>query len=210
VTDPVIRYGWRDSSVRGLAYRVARSMPVGVIPLRDRQDIAYYNMIVKLYEVHDDGAPEPTSTWLYNWGRQAVSAAVEKELREHGYSVKRGAPMRGYFTWWMGPARTSDELEDRVIEPIAVRQIVAALPCRDRQTLQAVADYGHITAAAEVMGWPRGTAYERLAGARLRAKRLWSYPDPPARQWANDPPYGAASVPIGEYLAGRRRRKRAT
>jgi len=199
-------HGYDYLAVRRMAWKAARMHPTGVLRLPERADVAELAIIGRLYEPGD----EPTRHDLFNTAVGAISVAAARELREHGYSTKTGRPMHGYAAWWQAPKPARDALEERIIERIAVHQIMAALPPYQRRALEALAAHGSYATAADAIGCTYNTMRRYLHLARQEFMTHWCYPDPPARHWGQDKPGHRTPRQAMTAIRDRQRRRGVT
>lgn len=179
-------HGYDLSDAERMAWRCAWQRPAGMFRPAERMDLARHAIIVALHEAGQD----PGLAALLSAGVNSISAAADREIREHGWSVKTGGPMRGFHAWWGGPRPTRDEMEDRIIDPIALRQILPLLHPSHRLALRLLAEHGNNRDAAEAAGWTVHTMKNYLSNGRREFADWWYWPDPPAPLWHPGHPGG--------------------
>lgn len=196
-------HGWDTDAALRMAWRAARTHPTSLLSLPERADIAYFAIAVLLLE--SDAEPDRHAVW--NRAVGAISGEAERVLREHGYSTRTNLPSRYFAAYWLGLRPPRDALEDSIIEPIAVRQMLAALPAYERRAIEALAEHGSYAAAADALGWSYNSIRHLLSDARAHCRVLWNYPDPPGRHWGQDKPGQPRKARAMHAIRERKRRR---
>ena len=101
----------------------------------------------------------------------------------HGDVANAGAKFASYWEWHSRPA---SDPQERVTERIAVPQILATLPPRQREALHALAAWEDYQLAAQAMGCSTGTFEVHIKRARAAFRVLWHEGETPSRQWRKD------------------------
>lgn len=172
-------FGYNVSDADRLAHSAAWAVP-GVLPYRERHDAGRHAVIEALYEAEED----PGRPALYYAAVHAIDKARHRELSANGYSTVTHRTMRNHAAFWAGIRRPPDWLEESVIEPIALRQILAVLPSYQRLALRVLADAEDYDVAAETLGITRHTLKTEIYHARKTFKKHWYAPDLPPRRYS--------------------------
>lgn len=198
-------WGWTPENVQHMAWRVARGHPTSVFSARERADVAYYAIVILLYE----SDTEPTRHQAFNAGMNQLTETVRRELKHHGYSTKTSRPLAPFAACWTGTRQPHDEMEEGIIERIAVHQVLRALPWYERRAIEALAEHGHYAPAADSLGVTYNSIRVYLRDGRRKAIALWVAPDPPPRRrWGRDSGNSGSARPIRSVMADRRKRAR--
>lgn len=202
-------HGLDLDSLARMARHVAYTHPGRLLDVDECQDIAACALVEFLYAAESP----PTRREMYQAASSAVGIANNRYLQFLGgnrNAARDGRPgePRGYATYWR--VNPVDSWEDEVIEKIAVKQVLEALPARHQATLRTLAEHGNYVAAREAAGVGQKAWNSRIATARARARELWFSPEPAAPQWGLDRPGREVRGNRGlNYLAEQRRKARA-
>jgi DNA-directed RNA polymerase specialized sigma24 family protein len=181
----VLRHGYTFDEIETLARRVARmNAAIGIYDPDDRYEIAFSAIVEKLYTA----MTRPGAGYLFKEGRTAVYAAFLTQQRQRGIPFdlpgrpNQAIQFRKYWDDWAARGSTASP-ERRVIEPIAVEQILPELPPFLRSTLLALAEHGTYQAAADALGLSIKTFRTYVGRARRRFLVLWHEGETPSKQW---------------------------
>jgi ribosomal protein L13E len=119
-----------------------------------------------------DGAQPPTEKDLALTAARAVSSASAIERHHHGLTV-RGAGAPRHAVYWRDLTAPTPSPEARVVNRIAIAQILPRLTDLDRQAVAALAAADDYAAAAALLGITYNTFTVRISAARRRFLRLW-------------------------------------
>jgi hypothetical protein len=140
----------------------------------DRYDTAWSAIAEHLYTVSEP----PYRQELIRVGWQAIALGVRDGQRQRGYregydGYSSSGPTMPRFVRYWGPGVTSSH-EERVVENIAIRQIMAALTSPAlRDAVMALAVHDDYAAAADALGIESKALRARLITARRRLVALW-------------------------------------
>lgn len=182
--------GWTLTDLTQIARYAARSQRGRIIDLEEARDVAAVAVIEALYS-----GSSPTRLDLFRAARDAVGTANDKEMSFCGLdkniarSGRMGPPPR-WAIYWYGQSALVSPFEEPFVERYAVRQVFAALPERDQETLNALARQGTFEGARAALGVSARSWGKRLEAARAEARALWHWPETPAPQWGLDRPTG--------------------
>lgn len=117
----------------------------------------------------------PSPNDLLAAGTRALADDVKGWRRSHGMREQSAdvGPRFAAF-WYEAPAQPWDE---RVVESIAVHQVLEELPAHQRDAVIALATYEDYGRAAEALGIKYPTLTARLRLARQTLARLWYAPE---------------------------------
>lgn len=112
--------------------------------------------------------PDPAD--VVNTGTEAVARHCHRNTREHGGN-NYGEPMPAFERYWTPP--TASSVEDRVIESMAVWQILPTLTPAQRRAVTALAATGDYELAAAANGTKYGAFAQSLWAGRRRFTAFW-------------------------------------
>lgn len=119
-------------------------------------------------------APGTPQQQLINRAADAIDGSARDDRRHHGLT-RDGAHARNAVRYWTRPRPVG--VATAVVERLAVRQILPALPAVDRQALEALAAHGSRREAAAALGLNYRTFALRVQVARGRFLELWNEAD---------------------------------
>ena len=121
----------------------------------ERYDLAWSAIAERLYEPGEE--PQPTD--LINSGQRAIWDEVSAGLRHDGYHLHRVASGPGtgpgFRQYWSQTIRTAQSPEDRIVERIALYQIMPMLTPQQRMMITTLAVLDTYQATAEALGTTR-------------------------------------------------------
>lgn len=183
VTDLEVLHGYTLADLDRLARRVVTAH-LGWWSAGDRHDqyeTAWSGIAEHLCAA--DEAPKPSD--LTAAGTAALDREVKAGKRHHGATRTGGIGPRYAAYWYEPPA---EPWEDRLVDGIAVGQILAAVPPDGFQAILALAGAPDRDAAAEAVGLSRQALNTRLSRARKVCREHWFAPDAaPAMKRAPSP-----------------------
>lgn len=123
--------------------------------------------------------PKPSD--LTAAGTAALDREVKASKRHHGATRAGGIGPRYAAYWYEPPA---EPWEDRLVDWIAISQILQAVPATGLQALGALASAPDRAAAAEAVGVSERALSTRLSRARKVCREHWFAPEiaPPMKQ----------------------------
>jgi DNA-directed RNA polymerase specialized sigma24 family protein len=135
-----------------------------------RSDIAWSAIATALYEADEP----PHRQALIRVGWQAIYSEVRTMYRGRGYVDARAgeAEMKPRFAMFWGK-QVEHSHEDRVVERVAVHQVLAQLRDTYRDAIAALAVHENYQAAAAAMGLKQSAFNVRIATARKSLVALW-------------------------------------
>lgn len=143
----------------------------------DRYDAAWFGIAERLYRA---GSPRPTRRDLLDAGLQALSATLDAEYRHHGIAKRSGQTAPHFAKYWLAVGG-SDDFTDRIVERLALPQVLAELTDLDYETFAALAAHGSNQAAAAALGIKAQAFNARVSRARRRFAETWlDHETPPA------------------------------
>ena len=177
--DQEVRYGYtlRDLEQMTHAAMIAdRSM---AMDYSDRRDIAWSAIAEALC-----AAPHwPRRSSLIQAGWQAIYKAVREEYRQHGYAeraARRGhASAPRFAQFWYSPVQPSHE--ERIVERLAVEQVVDTLTDTYRDAIAALAVHGDYQLGADSLGIGYKAFVARIGVARKQTHALWHQGETPRK-----------------------------
>lgn len=174
-----VRYGYTLGDLDRLARRVV-SAHRGWWGAGDRHD--QYETAWSGIAEHLAAATEAPSEFdLTAAGTAAVDQEVKAIQRHHGSDRADGVRPRYAAYWYEPPA---EPWEDRLIERIAVRQVLEAASPTERKVVLALAATGDIDGTAVILDTTSGAAKRRLSRARATLRAHWYAPEaaPPMKR----------------------------
>jgi hypothetical protein len=186
-------------------------------PFSERRDIALGAIVECLCIAQkqagagatEDAAPVE-SVVLITVGVRAVKNEMAADVHEGG--VRQGKEMPRFGMYWSWANRAMDPPEDKIIEPMALKQVWERLSEVEQGALLALIEGdGSYTDAAAHLGISYTAFRGRLHRARAKFYQLWFSPEsPPASgKWGMDRPRKSEHLPPVIYnTLGRRRNKR--
>lgn len=171
VDDIEVKHGYtlRDLDQMTHAAMIAdRSM---AMDYTDRRDIAWSAIAEALWQ-----APHwPKRSTLIQAGWQAIYRAVREEYRQHGYADRDRysgyATAPRFMQFWFPTVVRSHE--DRIVERIAVHQVLAVLTPTYRDAVVALAAHDDYRRAAEGLNLQDSAFRQRMTTARRRVLAAW-------------------------------------
>ncbi|GAA0952454.1 hypothetical protein [Virgisporangium aurantiacum] len=186
MTDDQLPHGFTLTELDTTAAKAAHTSPWRQIAFRQRVDISQFAILELLYAADD----RPDFWALVKAGQRAIHTYAVKELHHRGLVARTGAPggvpITRYWTYWQAIATATESYEDRIIDAIAVRQIISTLRYPHLQVIRALADYDDYTLAAESLGKARHGFVTTLCTARQLCLQLWHEHETPSRIWGHD------------------------
>jgi hypothetical protein len=193
-TDTELAYGYTLAQVEHLAKAAVNMAGQYASDYLDRLDAAYGAIVIALYE-----APHwPTRYTLMEAGARAVHDLVRQTLHLRGYRDLSGYAGAGssprFATYWTGMPTVTPSPENRIVEHVAVGQIVPRLAPRERQAVTALAATGDYQAGADLLGMGYDQFVNAVNRARHRAWGLWHEHETPAGRWRKDVRLGSRTA----------------
>jgi len=202
-----LRHGYTLADLQ----RVARAATLGTRSMlgdfADRYAEAYGAMVEYLYST-DEPMPE---VMLYRAAQDGLHAQAAKDrsyrgiARHEGGGTSEPCTAPRFAIYWSDLHRSTPSPEDRIVERLALQQILPTLAPRQRQAVGALAAFGDYRSAAAALGGIADTAYRQaLASGRKRFMALWHEGESPSRIWAADRRTGRG---LREAMRDRRAKK---
>lgn len=180
IDDTPIRHGYNVTDLSRIsAAIVSWAARRGAHDLDEKRAIALCALIEELHR-HDC---DPGLDLLMKAASRALENATDRDWANWGYNSKTKEQQKGFQPYWRPGAGTP--LDESVTESVAVRQILAALSERQRETLEALATcFGDPKAAALLLGINPNSVAGNLRNARAAFLPLWfEHETPPAINW---------------------------
>jgi hypothetical protein len=174
--------------LNALAARAARSAAGRLaFPAEERFEIAWEAIAERFCSSAD-----PSRVELVRAGMDAIRGEYVA-LRHHhgipkGFTSRDNTRRERFVTYWHFHAGATQSHETKVIDTVALGQILRTLPAAQRDALVALARHGDITSAARSLGKSRATVKVQLRLGRKRFLALWHEHEKPSRRWMRDGP----------------------
>jgi hypothetical protein len=151
----------------------------------------------------------PTRNELLAAGRDTATHEAHANVRHHGSRRDAEHTGWGHAVYW-NTGLVAPGPEDRVVDTLALQQILPALTPRERDALQALATAGTQDGAVPLYGAARGNFTTMLSQARTRFRQLWHEGEQPSMHWGPDRRAGQApgTLTQGSVMRQLRRRRR--
>lgn len=205
--DTGIRWGWTLDRLDVLA-RAVVSNNRAWWPAGDRDDLyaaAWHGIVEHLYTATE----EPRRTDLMEAGRNALAADVKAAMRHRG--ARRDTSNNGtrYAMYWQWAGRAVPSPENRIVERLALWQILPALTPGQLAAVHALAAAGDYEEAARLFGTSPAGLKSQLMKGRRRFRALWHEGETPSAHWGVDRRAGTVAGTVGHGTAIARIRRRA-
>lgn len=197
-----LRYGYTLDDLQ----RLSKTVVVANLqwwPGGDRHqqaDTAWCGIVEHLYTTDE----EPTENELLAAGTRALVEDTKGYRKLHG--IREGGIHAGeagfigdgprFAAYWYSPP--AEPWEDRVIERIALAQVLATANPLHLQAIGALAATDNYAAAAEALGLKGSTLTVRLSEGRKAFRRRWYAPETPPPIKNTDRRVGSYSKPLAE------------
>lgn len=165
----------------------------------ERRDIAWSAIAEALC-----AAPHwPARHALIRAGWQAIYRAVREEYRQHGYADRAWqsghATAPRFVQYWYSPVQAGHE--ERIVERLAVSQVLARLTPAYRDAVTALAAANDYMQAADLLGISYTALVARIGTARKTALRLWHEGETPRKVRRTDRRVGAHGAEPATHCA---------
>ncbi|MDP5310445.1 hypothetical protein [Streptomyces poriferorum] len=175
-----IRWGYSLADINHVAAAACTADRSLAGDMTIRYDIAWSAIALALTEATEP----PTQNDLTRAGWQAIYAEVRETRHLYGIPRDMGGEVASaprFAAYWR-PTST-DSSEDRLIDGIAIHQIIDTLTTPYRDAVNALAVHGDYRAAAHALGIEYKALIGRIGTARRAARNLWFAPEiaPPNR-----------------------------
>lgn len=191
--DVDLAHGYTLAQVHHLAKAAVNMAGQYASDYTDRLDAAYGAIVICLYE-----APHwPTRYQLMQAGALAVNRMVAELLHLRGYRNQNAYNAAGSaprFAVYWDAQRVTPSPENRIVEHVAVRQIMPRLTPRETQAITALAATGDYRQAADLLGMGYDVFCSTVSRARRRAWGLWHEGETPCRRWRKDVRLGSRTA----------------
>jgi DNA-binding CsgD family transcriptional regulator len=141
----------------------------------DAYDIAYGGVAEALYAAEQT----PTLLDLIRAGVDTLKEEIRTDMKAHGRHPSRPGVGPRYVAYWWGQ-RVTHFPEDRIIDRIALVEILPLLTKRQCEAVVAFAATGSSDATAEALGISVKTARNHLVAARHTFRLWWHEHETPA------------------------------
>lgn len=184
IREQEVRHGYTITDLHQLTVAAIKADRSMAMDYADRRDIAWSAIAEALCAAEEP----PRRGDLIRAGWQAIYNAVREEYRQHGYADR--AWDSGYATaprflqfWFPTVVRSH---EDRIVERIAVHQILDTLTPTYRDAIIALAVHDDYRRAAEGLNLKDSAFRLRLSNARQKLLTEWFEGETPRRVYAVD------------------------
>lgn len=179
-----IRYGYTLADLESMTRAAVVADRSMAMDIRDRRDIAWSAIAEALWTAETP----PHRQDLIRTGWQAIYRAVREEYRQHGYADREQASGHAsaprFVEYWYTPVAASHE--ERIVERLAIRQVLAPLGQTYRDAVLALAVHGEYRAAAESMDLKRQAFSFRISRARRDTLARWFEGETPRQVRSTD------------------------
>ena len=186
MTDDQLPHGFTLTELDVTAAKAAHTSPWRQVAFRHRVDIAQFAILEHLYAADD----RPGFWALVKAGQRGIHTYAVKELHHRGLVARTGAPggvpITRYWTYWQALAAATESHEDRIVEAVAVHQILSTLRPAYLRVIRALAEHDDYTLAAESLGKARHGFITTLCIARRLCRELWHEHETPSKIWGHD------------------------
>lgn len=193
-----IRHGYTLGDLHDIARLAVHTVGMMGMDWHDRYDTAYSAIAEHLCAA----AEPPSRRDLVRAGQLAIYAVVQDHRHHHGYykaktiGAAAGPGSSPAFTrYWVGFTGATQSCEERVVEAMALQQILATLTARQLEALAALGALDDYRAAAASLGIVPTTFRSLLGRARGQFKALWHEGESPSRPWGTDRRVGSYAPP---------------
>jgi len=205
-------HGWTLPEIHALARSAALSNRWLVSDFTVRFEAAWDGIVDALLTATE----RPATHDLAAAGKGAVSRTLLKDFcREHGVanrdlSAGSGSAPR-FAAYWF--ERHAEGFDDRIVDRIALAQVMAAIGPRHAGFLTALAAAPDTRSAAEALGIPRSSLSVYVSEARNAFEALWHAPEPPPARRRRQSRYAPSAAnearvaPCGTAAAYRRHKR---
>ncbi len=179
-----LRHGYLLSDLHEIARTAALTAWAKGSDFADRCEVAWSGVVEHLYS-----APEaPARHDLMRAGWDAVSRYVSGELHHHGRPRDGSFHTTGarFQAFWWSQSEPTPSPEARVVETLAMAQILPRLTPRQRDALFALAAHDDYALAAAALGMNYRSFYTQVWNARRRFFELWHEGEEPSHLWGAD------------------------
>jgi hypothetical protein len=184
-----LRHGYTLADLHNLARRAVAAAGPMASDAADRYAEARSVIAVALYEADR----QPSEHDLVRAGRDAIWALMTAVRHHHGYyqdTVNGGFGPAGsgprFQMYWQTIVGPESSHEDRVVERLALTQILPTLTPRQRQVVAALAEFDDHDPARSALGMNPSLYSVTLSDARRRFLGLWHQGEAPSRPWGTD------------------------
>jgi hypothetical protein len=179
-----VAWGYTLGHLHAIAIHATQRAPAGPTSFDGRVQAAFDGAVDHLLEA----TSKPTTRDLDAAAHIAIRDHINAEAHHHGYSTRRPdagmGTMGGFTRYWTPLPR--DALEERIVEQLALTQIVPQLPPSQRDALDALAMTGDHARGARLAGMTDQQFRMALSRGRAKFKALWHEGETPSRLWMLD------------------------
>lgn len=185
-TDLPLTHGWTLTDLHRLTRTAVNMAGQRATDYADRYDAARGGILIALYT-----APTPPDRrTLLAAGAQAVHDDITQALHLYGYRHRDAyngyASAPRYRTYWADIAAVTPSPEDRIVDRLAIDQILPRLTRTEAEAIAALAAADDYTAAADLLGISYDAFKRRIHCARRRILTHWHGTETPSRPWGTD------------------------
>jgi hypothetical protein len=205
-------HGYTLADLQRCARIAATSAGMFASDAADRYEVALSGIAEYLYSAEHP----PREHQLVSAGRETIWEEAKATLRHCGYTTPNQRATHGsgtaprFTAYWDAVSAPADSHEERLVERVALAQIMPALTPRQREIVGALAAFDGYRAAADALAMQYKTYAGYLAEARRRFLRLWHEGETPSRMWSTDHRNGGDEARSGRRAMYRLRARTGT
>lgn len=194
--DVHVAHGYTMEDLRQITAAALVADRLLAMPYNERHDIAWSAIAEHLCAADEP----PLRQELVRVGWQAIYHHIRDGLRQRGWSDggrdrTAGMPtMPRFATYWHG-TRVESPQEERLVEELAVTQVLSTLTPAKREAIVALAVHDDYRLAAASLGIAYEALLQRLKMARAQVLKLWHEGETPRRVHRTDRRVGSYKKP---------------
>jgi hypothetical protein len=178
-----LAHGFTMADVERAARRATGASGTGATMMSssDRFEAAWFGIIEYLYD-NDEFEIEPTHQYLVGVGVGAVRNLAEKAYQHRGIDRHASEVRPSFAKFWVRPGGAHEDFTDRLVERLALPQILSLLTADEYEALSALAVYEKEEYAADAIRISTYLLRARIKRARAKITANWYAPDHPPTQ----------------------------
>lgn len=142
----------------------------------DRRETAWFAVVEHLYTA---AAPPPRADLLGS-GVNALTRAINAQLREAGWNSQAAAERANFVKYWR-PRGGETDFTDRLVELLTLPQLLGCLSDVQYEAIAALAAHGSAISAAKALDMNYQSFYSRILAARRKCLAAWFDDETPPR-----------------------------
>lgn len=181
--DTVIRHGYTLADLHLFTRKAVVADRLLAMPVPQKYDIAFSAIAEAVCAAEHPPLPQA----LVRVGWSAIYRDIKDTLRSHGVGEDWSSPhLAPRFTAYWNEHRISQFPDTRIVEGMAVAQILPLLTEANRQALMALAALGDYALAADSLGIKLPAFEKRISAARKTCLQWWHEGETPLRRRTHD------------------------